>query len=130
MLPSLGPNRPKPISRNELCYRRDFEQEGRYRKAMTAEEELAPILAELRRTHDVLPFLKQQIPASEVEFRRLPDEMVDLLAASSDFRPPALGAAPVWLQLETEERSHAVRIVARPRSDGELWVVAQRSTKA
>jgi len=93
---------------------------------MTAEEELAPALAELRRTHDVLPFLDQQIRADEAGFRRLPDEMVDVLATSPDFRPPAPGGAPVWLQLETEEGRYAVVIVARPRVDGELWVIAQR----
>ncbi|MGY6550477.1 MAG: hypothetical protein ACXIT4_01140 [Erythrobacter sp.] len=91
---------------------------------MTAEEELAQAFAELRRKHDVLPFLEQQIPADEAEFRRIPDEMVDVLATSPDFRPPASGAVPVWLQLETEEGRHAVVIVARPRADGELWVIA------
>jgi hypothetical protein len=70
---------------------------------MTAEEELAPVLAELRLTHDVLPFLEQQIPADKAEFRRLPDEMVEVFLTSPDFRPPAIGLAPVWLQLEAEE---------------------------
>jgi len=91
---------------------------------MTAEEELAPALAELQRAYDVLPFLGRQIPADRMAFRRLPDEMVDLLAASPDFRPPEIGGGPVWLQLETDEGGSAVVIVARPRADGELWVVA------
>lgn len=110
--------------------RRDFEPKDRYRETMNAEEELAPALAELRRMHDVLPFLEQQIPASEAEFRRLPDEMVDVLATSPDFRPPALGCGPVWLQLEAEEGRHAVVIVARPRADGELWVIAPGKAEA
>jgi hypothetical protein len=97
---------------------------------MNAEAEPAPALAELRRTHDVLPFLEQQIPASEAKFRRLPDEMVDVLATSPDFRPPAPGSGPVWLQLEAEEGRHAVVIVARPRADGELWVIAPGKAEA
>lgn len=94
---------------------------------MTAEEELAPALAELTQTHDVLPFLEQQIPAPEAVFRRMPDEMVDVLLSSPDFRPPERGGAPVWLQLEAEGGGHAVVIVARPEADGELWVVAPRA---
>ncbi len=91
---------------------------------MNAEEELAPVLAELRARHDVLPFLEDQIPAGEAAFRRMPDEMVDLVASSPDFRAPPRGGAPVWLQLEAEGDRHAVLIVARPEADGELWVIA------
>ena len=93
---------------------------------MTAEEELAPALALLKRTHDVLPFLEQQIEASEAEFYRMPDEMVDVLSTSPDFRPPASGGRPVWLQLEADGGGNAVVIVARPIADGELWVIAPR----
>lgn len=91
---------------------------------MTGEEELAPVLAELRRRHDVLPFLERQLAAGDAVFRRMPDEMVDLIAGSADFRPPAPGSPPVWLQLAGEGGGHAVLVVARPRADGELWVVA------
>ena len=91
---------------------------------MTAEEKIAPVLAELQRTHDVLPFLEQQVPASETVFRHMPDEMVDLIASSTDFGPPERGGAPVWLQLEAEGDRRAVVIVARPAADGELWLVA------
>lgn len=91
---------------------------------MTAEEELAPVLAELRSRHDVLPFMDRQIAAADAVFRPLPDEMVDVIAGSPDFRPPAPGSPPVWLQLEGEGGGHAVLIVARPQADGELWVVA------
>ena len=91
---------------------------------MTCEEELAPALAELQRTHDVLPFLERQIPAGEAAWKPMPDNMVDLLATSPDFRPPAAGGPPVWLQLEGEGGGNAAVIVARPRADGELWVIA------
>lgn len=91
---------------------------------MTAEEELAPALAVLRRTHDVMPFLEKQIPAAEAVFRRLPDEMVDIFVSSPDFRLPAVGGAPVWLNLESDAGNHSVVIVARPHADGELWVIA------
>lgn len=91
---------------------------------MNAEEELAPALAKLRLTHDVLPFLEQQIPASEAVFRRMPDDMVDVLVTSPDFLPPLPGTPPVWLQLEAEKGSNAAIIVARPITDGDLWVIA------
>lgn len=96
---------------------------------MTTEEELVPALAKLRRMHDVLPFMAQQIAASEAEFRRMPDEMVDVLATSPDFRPPAAVSAPVWLQLEADGGRHGVVIVARPAADGELWVIAPRRSE-
>lgn len=92
---------------------------------MTAEEELAPALAKLRLMHDMLPFLEQNIPAAEAVFRRMPDEMVDVLATSPDFLPPQPGSPPVWLQLESEVSSNSVIIVARSKTDGELWVIAR-----
>lgn len=90
---------------------------------MTAEEELAPVLSQLRREYDVLPFLGQQLGAAEAAFRRLPDEMVDQLATSPDFRARELGGPPVWLQLEAEGGASEVLIVVRPRADGELWAI-------
>lgn len=93
---------------------------------MTAEEELSPALALLKRSHDVLPFLEQQFEASEAEFRRMPDEMVDVLSTSPDFRPPPSGGGPVWLQLEAVGGKNGTVIVARPAADGELWVIAPR----
>lgn len=93
---------------------------------MTAEDELAPALQQLKEHHDVLPFLEKHIAASDTAFRRMPDEMVDLLSTSPDFSPPERGGAPVWFQLETEGGGHAVMIVARPAADGELWVLAPR----
>lgn len=97
---------------------------------MTAEEELAPSLTTLQRTHDVLPFLAMQVPAAKAAWRRMPDDMVDLIASSADFRPPSPGGPPVWLQLEGESGGHAVVIVARPVADGELWVIAPRSGRS
>jgi hypothetical protein len=91
---------------------------------MTAEEELAPVLAQLRSTHDMLPFLGRQISAREATFRPMPDEMVDLLASSPDFTPPAKGSGAVWFQLEAEGGGGAELVIARPMADGELWVVA------
>jgi hypothetical protein len=64
-----------------------------YRPGMTAEEELAQVLARLRGEHDVLPFLGEQLNSTAATFRRLPDEMVDPLATSPDFRPPESGGA-------------------------------------
>ena len=95
---------------------------------MTALEELLPALVELQRAYEVLPFLEQQLASSDVAWRRMPDEMIDVLTTSPDFRPPVRGAGPVWLQLEAEGGGHGVVIVARPAADGELWVIAPRET--
>ena len=91
---------------------------------MTAEQELTPVLEQLRRTHDVLPFMDRQISAREAAFRSLPDEMVDLIAGSADFRLPERGGAPVWLQLAADGDRAMELVVARPAADGELWVIA------
>ena len=91
---------------------------------MTAEEELAPMLANLRRTHHVLPFLDRQIVAADAMFRPLPDEMVDIIAAAPDFHLPERGGEPVWLQLAAEGGGAAELVVVRPNADGELWVIA------
>lgn len=91
---------------------------------MTAEEELALLLAQLRDAHDVLPFLDRQISAADAVFRPLPDEMVDIIAASPDFRLPVRGGEPVWLQLESDGERAAELVVVRPAADGELWAIA------
>ena len=94
---------------------------------MTAKEELEPLLAELRATHDVLPFMEDQIPADEAAWRPMPDEMVDVISTSQDFRAPERGGPPVWLQLSGPGGENAVMIVATPLADGELWVIARNS---
>ena len=91
---------------------------------MTAEDELAPVLAELRRQYEILPFLDRMLLASEAVFRRLPEEMVDLIAASPDFSLPKRGTPPVWIQIAGEGDAALEVIVARPKVDGELWVIA------
>lgn len=90
---------------------------------MTPEEELEPIMTQLRLTHDMLPFLERQLSVGEAIFRPLPDEMADLLAASKDFRPPERGSGAVWFQLFAEDDRAAELVLART-SDGEMWVVA------
>ena len=60
----------------------------------------------------------------------MPDEMVDVLDTSPDFRPPGIGSPPVWLKLEAGEGGNAVVIVARSAADGELWVLAPRKSEA
>lgn len=87
------------------------------------EQELERHLLGLRERYDVLPFLGTEIPASTAVFRRLPDAMVDIVIASPDFVVPECGTDPVWLQLESKDKSATI-IVARPVADGELWVIA------
>ncbi len=93
---------------------------------MTPEEELEPALAKLRSENDMLPFLEELIPAETAVFCRMPFEMADILASSPDFRPPASGSPPLWWQLEGEHGGQATIIVARPSSDGELWMLAPK----
>ena len=83
-----------------------------------------PLLARLRSTQDMLPFLDRQISAREAVFRPLPDDLADLIAASPDFVPPGPGGEPVWLQLAAEGDRAAEFVVVRPATDGELWVIA------
>jgi hypothetical protein len=75
---------------------------------MTAEDELARALAALRRTRDVLPFMREQIPTSQAVFRRIPDAMLDLLATSPDFTPP-------------ERAAHRSGSSSRPRAAVMRW---------
>lgn len=54
----------------------------------------------------------------------MPEDMVDIIAASPDFTLPARGSGPVWLDLVNEDGSIIRLIVARPAAAGELWVLA------
>jgi hypothetical protein len=90
-----------------------------------AREELAPILEQLRKGQDVLPFREVMIPAEETEFVPKPDGMVDIIAACGDFAVPERGSEPVWLELADEDGRTLRLIVARPAADGELWVTAK-----
>ena len=89
-----------------------------------AAAELAPMLEQLQRGHDVVPFMDQMISSAQAAFHPMPEGMVDIIAANPDFRLPARGSGPVWLDLVNEDGSIMRLIVVRPASDGELWVLA------
>lgn len=91
---------------------------------MDAMDELGPVLRKLQSEHDVLPFMEEMLPAGDVWFVPMPEAMVDLIAQSSDFTPPERGGPPVWLNLAGEQGAQMCLIVARPKADGELWVLA------
>lgn len=56
--------------------------------------ELAEVLRKVRAGHDVVPFMAEQLPASEVEFRPLPRGMLELIRASEEFRGIRPGSLP------------------------------------
>lgn len=85
--------------------------------------ELEPILEQLQRDHDVLPFLGRDLPACDMWFVQMPDSMVDSIVQMEDFSLPVRGGPPVWLEIEDDHGDEARLIVIRPRSDGELWVL-------
>lgn len=85
--------------------------------------ELGPMLRKLQSEHDVLPFMEEMLPSDELWFVPMPEDVVDLIARSSDFTPPERGGPPVWLNLVGEHGGQHCLIVARPCADGELWVL-------
>ena len=85
--------------------------------------ELEAVAAKLRGQHDIIPFLEELLPVKDVRFRRLPEEMHSILASSKDYQSVLAGQGPVWLQLETSDRS-AELIVYRARTENALYVLA------
>jgi hypothetical protein len=90
---------------------------------MTIDDELAGITADLRRGHDVLPFMAGLHAAQSLSLRPLPDEMRQVLESSDDYQSPAPGAGPVWFQIAGPDDG-AELIVYRSIGDGRLYVMA------
>ena len=67
------------------------------------------------------------IPADQGVFVPMPDEMVDIIAASCDFEVPERGSDPVWLEINDDNGRTLRLIIVRPKERGELWVLAPRS---
>jgi hypothetical protein len=88
--------------------------------------ELATVLDRLKRAHDVLPFLGQLLPASEVRLAPLRGPMLDQLRTSPDFTSIRPGA-PVWLSLGGPEDEMAELVVYRAEANGQHYVIAPQA---
>lgn len=86
-------------------------------------DELAAVLASLQNRHEVAPFIEDWHGTSDMSFRALPAEMEAVLRSSPDYSPPEVGAGPVWLLLETDDR-HGQLVVYRAEADTKLYVLA------
>ncbi len=89
-----------------------------------AREELTPLLAELRNGHDVLPFMDDLIASSSAEFVPMPEAMMDVFCGNGDFEAPRRGSGITWLEMIDPAGQMFQLVVARPKADGELWMVA------
>lgn len=87
------------------------------------EAELSLVLADLRRRHDVVPFMKQLMSVDEVQLRLLPAEMRAVLDCSGDFMEPEAGQGPVWLNLFADDEAAEV-LLYRAWADDKLYIVA------
>ena len=85
--------------------------------------ELAAVFDRLRRQHDVLPFLEQLLPVSELRLAMLPGPMLDQLRTSPDFVSIRPGE-PIWLNLSGPGDMTAELVVYRAEADGQHYVVA------
>jgi len=95
----------------------------------TLETELAEVLVALRRGHEILPFMHEWCASDAVELVPLPDEMRQLLAASTDYRSLLAGRGPVWLQIASGDDGVEL-VVYRARSDGLHYVLAPTRDRA
>lgn len=86
-------------------------------------DELAAVLASLQNQHEVAPFIEGWHGTSGMSFRPLPAEMEAVLRTSHDYSSPEIGAGPVWLLLETDDR-HGQLVVYRAEADAKLYVLA------
>ena len=85
--------------------------------------ELNTILRRLRRDHDVLPFLDRMLAVRDVQLALLPDDMMALLASSSDFRSIRPGE-PVWIAVSAPPDASAELVIYRAEADARHYVIA------
>lgn len=90
--------------------------------------ELTALLDRLKCQHDVLPFLDQMLPASEVSLAPLPASMLDQLRTSPDFKSICPGE-PVWLSLAGPDNMAAELVIYRAEANGYHYVVAPQGDR-
>lgn len=85
--------------------------------------ELARVIATLRAEHDVLPFLGEYLPATDVRLAPLPEPMLEQLKTSPDFVSIRPGI-PVWLSLAAPPDASAEIVLYRAEAGGRHYIVA------
>lgn len=88
------------------------------------ERELGDVLTNIRRGHDVVPFMERMLSASDIRLTIMPDDMMHLLEGSADFRPLVPGAAPTWFQVSAEGDHAAELVIYRTRADVRYYIIA------
>ncbi len=89
------------------------------------ESEIAAELSRIQRGEDMIPFLARLIPVEQASFRPLPDDMLEIIRTSTDFRSICPGEVSTWLQLETDD--DAAAIVIYRAGDGSYHILAPDS---
>jgi len=85
--------------------------------------ELAAVLRQLQRQHDVLPFLEEMLSAAGTRLAPLPDDMMDQLRTSPDFASIRPGE-PVWISLAAPPDAAAEIVLYRAEANGRHYIVA------
>ncbi len=85
--------------------------------------ELTTVLHRLRRQHEVLPFLSQMLPVSEVRLALMPASMLEQLRTSPDFTS-ICPSEPVWLSIAGPDDLAAELVIYRAEANGYYYVVA------
>lgn len=88
-------------------------------------KELEAVLNRVTGGHDVIPFMAQMLPASDVAFRLLPAEMLEVLRASPDYASVRPGEQPTWFQVASGDDAVEL-VVYRAEADGAHYVLAPR----
>lgn len=92
------------------------------------DKELSDVLIRLTRGHDVLPFMKQMLAASDVAFRPLLPAMLNLLRSSPDYASVRPGEEPTWFQIASGDDAIEL-IVYRAEFDGAHYVLSPPELK-
>ncbi|MCM2300705.1 MAG: hypothetical protein NDI74_14945 [Sphingomonas sp.] len=87
------------------------------------EVELDSVLAAVRSSHDIVPFMARLEPIGDMVWKPLPDEMLAILVGSADYRPVTAGGRPTWFDIATED-DHVSLVVYRTKVDEEVYVLA------
>ncbi len=88
-------------------------------------KELDAVLNRVTGGHDVIPFMAQMLPTSEVAFRPLPVEMLEVLRASPDYASVRPGEQPTWFQVASGDNAVEL-VIYRAEADGAHYVLAPR----
>ena len=92
-------------------------------RVLTAE--LASVLGRLQAQYDVLPFLEQVLPVTDLQIALLPEEMLTQIRNSPDFSSIRPGEQ-VWLSISAPEDALAELVIYRAEAHGRYYVIAPK----